>query len=152
MWIILPATSGAPHGTADCSKRGRWARGEGTPPLGSLTSIPTDRASLQMADRKVTRPSCKDKCFFESWQAACSLSSTSCLTAAFSRSAHCKMRSQCSLHFIYFGRCFFLHNIHHTCWEQFGVQRLAQGHFKMWTTDPMINGPPTLPPELQLPL
>lgn len=53
VWIILQATSGAPHGTADCSKRGRWARGEGTPPEGSLTSILTDRASLQMAAQKV---------------------------------------------------------------------------------------------------
>ncbi len=43
VWIILPATSGAPHGTADCGKRGRWARGEGTSPVGSLTSTPTDR-------------------------------------------------------------------------------------------------------------
>lgn len=55
MWIILPATSGAPNGTADCGKRGRWAHGEGTPPVGSLTSISTDRASSQMADQKVTQ-------------------------------------------------------------------------------------------------
>lgn len=59
VWIILPATSGAPHGIADCSKRGRWAHGEGAPPVGSLTSIPTDGASLQMANWKVTRPTCK---------------------------------------------------------------------------------------------
>lgn len=49
VWIILQATSGAPHGTADCSKRDRWARGESTPPVGSLTSIVPDRALLQMA-------------------------------------------------------------------------------------------------------
>lgn len=28
-WIILQATSGAPHGTADCSKTSRWAHGRG---------------------------------------------------------------------------------------------------------------------------
>lgn len=61
VWIILQATSGAPHGTADCSKRGGWACGEGTPPGGSLTSTPTDRAAAQMADRKVRRQRCETR-------------------------------------------------------------------------------------------
>lgn len=55
MWIIPPATSGAPHGTADCGGSGRRPHREGTPPVGTrLSSMPTDRALAQMADQKVT--------------------------------------------------------------------------------------------------
>lgn len=99
VWIILQATSGAPHGTADCGKRGRWARGGGgTPPVGSLTSIPTDRASPQNGRPKGYETILQDKCFSESSQTWClSLSLTSCVAAT----AYCFQVSEVSLHVLY---------------------------------------------------
>lgn len=147
VWIILQATSGAPHGTADCGKRGRWARGEGTPPVGSLTSIPTDRASPQNGRPKGYETILQDKCFSESSQ-------TWCLSLSV-------LNFPCGSNSLLFPgvRGVFAYPLFgyamYTRWEQFGEQCLAQGHSNVdkrsgdWAATPMING---RAPELQLPV
>lgn len=61
VWIILQATSGAPHGTANCSERGRWACWRA--PLQWAFSNLFDGASSQMAEQKVRRQSRKTNAF-----------------------------------------------------------------------------------------
>ncbi|MEQ2177477.1 hypothetical protein GOODEAATRI_003994 [Goodea atripinnis] len=42
MWIILQATSGGPHGTADCGKQNRWVCGQKAPPRAVLYCTSTE--------------------------------------------------------------------------------------------------------------
>lgn len=66
VWIILQATSGAPHGTANCGERGRWACWRA--PLRWALSNPFNGASAQMAEQKVRSQSGKNKCLSQSAQ------------------------------------------------------------------------------------
>lgn len=54
MWIILQATSGGPHGAADCGKWNRWVCGQNAPPPGCFVPSSVDEASPQVGERKVT--------------------------------------------------------------------------------------------------
>lgn len=59
VWIILQATSGAPHGSANCGERGRWACWRA--PLRWALSNLFDGPSAQMAEQKVSSQSCENK-------------------------------------------------------------------------------------------
>lgn len=55
VWIILQATSGAPHGTANCGERGRWACWR-APLLWALSNL-FNSASSQTTEQKVREQS-----------------------------------------------------------------------------------------------
>lgn len=124
MWIILPATSGAPHGTADCSKRGRWA------PSSGLSYIYTHRqGSTEHGRQKGYEVILQDKCSSESWQTPCPLlSSASHLTAT----ASCFQVTQTS--FIYTSNGCFIPRIslHVSCtrWNNLGCCVLLKDDWK----------------------
>lgn len=146
VWIILQATSGAPHGTADCGKRGRWARGGGHPSSGfsyiythwqgiaaewqteRLRDDPARQMLLWVLTNMVSLSVLNFLC-----------GSNSLLFPSVRGVFACPL----------FGYAMY------TRWEQFGEQCLAQGHSNVdkrsgdWAATPMING---RAPELQLPV